>query len=126
MSDKDLQRVTKCVADIGHESARRALPLAVNTSPKKFASPVSALTANKASLMKESLTPRQEKFCQEIVAGNTQSEAYREAYKPKNANHDSIHVNASKLMAKTKIQLRVEELRKPIVQHIQADRLRWL
>jgi hypothetical protein len=28
--------------------------------------------------MKESLTPRQEKFCQEIVAGNTQSEAYRE------------------------------------------------
>ena len=29
-------------------------------------------------------------------------------------------------MAKTRIQLRVEELRKPIVQHIQADRVRWL
>jgi phage terminase small subunit len=74
--------------------------------------------------MKESLTPRQEKFCQEIVAGNTQSEAYRGAYKPKSPKRNSIHVNASKLMAKTKIRLRVEELRKPIVQHIQADRVR--
>ena len=26
MSDKDLQRVTECVSDIGHASARRPLP----------------------------------------------------------------------------------------------------
>jgi hypothetical protein len=37
-----------------------------------------SLTANKG-LNDEGITPpRQEKFCQEIVAGNTQSEAYRE------------------------------------------------
>ena len=62
------------------------------------------------------LTPRQERFAQEVASGKTQAEAYRLAYKVDKSKDSSIHVNASKLMSNTKIQQRVDEIRTPIIQ----------
>lgn len=62
------------------------------------------------------LTPQQEKFAQSVASGMNQSDAYRNAYKVKpNTKHESVNVNASKLMADTNIALRVDDLRKPAV-----------
>ena len=69
----------------------------------------------KGSAMTE-LTPRQEKFAQEVASGKTQAEAYRLAYNVDKSKDSSIHVNASKLMSNTKIQQRVDEIRMPVIQ----------
>lgn len=74
----------------------------------------------------EILSPKEERFCHEILRGQSQSEAYRVAYKPKKAKPNSITVAASKLMALPKIQLRVAALRAPVIQEIQLDRTLWL
>jgi phage terminase small subunit len=76
--------------------------------------------------MKETLTPRQEKFCLEIVAGNTQSQAYRAAYNAKNMKASTINNKAYRLMKKGEIRARVEGLRRPVVQAIQKSRIEWL
>src|SRR5262245_46082513 len=106
-----------CWSNIAAET-NRLIPLA--RSRKR------SLIANKASLMKESLPPRQEKFCQEIVAGNTQSEAYRAAYNTKHMKTSTVHNKAYGLMQKGEIRARVEELRQPVVQAIQKSRIEWL
>lgn len=62
------------------------------------------------------LTPRQEKFAQEVASGKTQAEAYRLAYNVDKSKDSSIHVNASKLMSNTKIQQRVDRIRMPVIQ----------
>ena len=51
------------------------------------------------------LTGKQEKFCQCIADGMTQADAYNAV----NMKQDSVHVNASKLMADAKIAQRVAE-----------------
>lgn len=56
------------------------------------------------------LNPKQEKFCQLYVELGNASEAYRQAYSSK-AKPESVHVNASKLLAETKVSLRVEQIR---------------
>ncbi len=66
-----------------------------------------------------SLTAKQEKFCQAIVAGNNQSEAYRTAYDVSGSTPKSVNENASKLMTNTKVISRVEELRGPVVEKAQ-------
>lgn len=76
--------------------------------------------------MNGTLSQREEIFCLEVFKGQSQSDAYRMAWKPKKAKPSTIHVNASKLMAKSKIRLRLEELRKPVVEVATADRMRWL
>ena len=75
------------------------------------------------------LTEKQEKFAQNIIAGMSQADAYRSAYSCKNMSSKAIYVNASKLMADTKITLRVEELRKQMEDEAvmtAKERLKWL
>lgn len=59
--------------------------------------------------MKEELTPKQERFIQNIVSGMTQRQAYKEAF---GAEYDdnAIDINACKLFNETKVQLRYKEL----------------
>lgn len=58
-----------------------------------------------------SLTLKQEAFCQAYIEnkGNA-SEAYRTAYATGKMKPESIHVNASKLLADAKVALRISEL----------------
>ena len=75
------------------------------------------------------LTPKQEQFVQNIIQGMSQADAYRSAYSCKNMSDNSIYVNASKLVADTKVALRIKELRnelaKPSIMTAQ-ERLEWL
>lgn len=72
------------------------------------------------------LTPKQEKFCQAIVQGYNQSEAYREAYCSGNMAPKTIHEKASRLMGKGKVRARIAELQLPIIQKVQCERVEWL
>ena len=64
------------------------------------------------------LTPKQERFCQEVVYGLddddgkplSQSEAYRRAYNTTGSDK-TVWINACKLMANAKVSLRVKQLR---------------
>ena len=58
------------------------------------------------------LTPKQEAFCQAVVSGMTQSDAYRSAYdvSPETKN-ETIHRKASELMEHGMVSARVRELR---------------
>lgn len=56
------------------------------------------------------LTQRQEAFCIAYLKTGNASEAYRQAYSTKNMKPGSINVNASKLLANTKVALRLKEL----------------
>jgi len=72
------------------------------------------------------LTPKQERFCQAIVEGKTQSDAYRAAFNPKRSKARTIHIEASRLMANPKISLRIVELMKPVIAKVQVTREEWL
>ena len=62
------------------------------------------------------LTPKQEAFCQAIVAGQNQSDAYRAAYKVgKSTKPETVNQAASRIMADSNVAARVEELRKPVI-----------
>ena len=76
--------------------------------------------------MSSALTPKQEKFCQAIVQGYNQSEAYRLAYGVKNATAKTINERASRLMGNSKVVARVAELRAPVIQQVQDEYARWL
>lgn len=73
------------------------------------------------------LTSKQERFCQEIVKGNSQSAAYRVAYKPKRkAKATSIHELASRVMADIKVKSRIAEISAPAIKSIQTTQEEWL
>lgn len=60
------------------------------------------------------LTGKQEKFCQEILKGKGQTEAYIKAgYSVSNMKNATINNNAYKLIRTSDISTRIEELRKP-------------
>lgn len=65
----------------------------------------------KAESAQMTLTAKQEAFCQAVADGMTQADAYRAGYNAQNMKQDSVHVNASKLMADAKIAQRVAELK---------------
>lgn len=67
------------------------------------------------------LTAKQEAFCQAIVSGMSQADAYRKAYDAKRMKAESIHEKASRLMADGKVRARVDELRAPVVAEMQYD-----
>jgi phage terminase small subunit len=73
-------------------------------------------------------TPKQEVFVQGIIKGLSQADAYREAYKNRMSDK-TIHEAASRLMADSKIQARIKELReqmdKDTIMSAQK-RLEWL
>lgn len=65
----------------------------------------------------QSLTPKQESFCNAIANGKSQSDAYREAYNVKpSTKYEAINVNASKLMADAKVALRVSQLKEELAE----------
>ena len=65
------------------------------------------------------LTPKQEKFCHAIVAGEGQSQAYRKSYDTTKMAPNTIHRKAHELMADGKIAARLESLRAPVVEAVQ-------
>jgi hypothetical protein len=75
------------------------------------------------------LTPKQERFCEEIVIGQTLSDAYYTAFQPRRARKKSINERASRLRKSSKIVARIRELQTPVVAQVQrtmADRLNEL
>jgi phage terminase small subunit len=56
------------------------------------------------------LTAKQEKFIQNIVAGMTQRQAYKDAYDAENMTDNSIDVEACKLFNNPNVALRYKEL----------------
>lgn len=72
------------------------------------------------------LTPKQEKFCQCIVAGKSQSDAYRKAYAAKRMKDKTIHERASVLMRDNKIKTRIQALMQPVLAKVQVTREQWL
>ena len=60
------------------------------------------------------LTVKMESFANEYITTGNASEAYRRSYNATKMKPQSIHVNACKLLASTKIALRINELRSAI------------
>lgn len=82
---------------------------------------------NKNNYENQRLTPKQEKFCQEIAKGKSQYESYITAYpKSKEWEREAVDVNASKLMNATKIKLRLKELNKKDIKKVEWTRQRAL
>jgi len=65
------------------------------------------------------LTAKQELFCEEVVSGKTQADAYRTAYSAQDMLDKTIWVKASELMANGKVTGRIEELRAPVIKEAQ-------
>lgn len=64
------------------------------------------------------LTAKQEAFCQAIVKGKDQSDAYRIAYDARNMKPATIASKASILMTNGNIRARIEAIRAPVVQEL--------
>ena len=75
-------------------------------------------TASKA-LMPSGLTAQEEIFCQNIVRGSNQSDAYRAAYNTTRFKDATIHRNAKTIIEKNKIKARVAELRAPVLKRVE-------
>ena len=65
-----------------------------------------------------SLTPKQEKFCQCIVAGMSAKDSYNTAYDTNGKDRTSIN-EANKLLKRDDITARIKELRIPVQNHAQ-------
>lgn len=57
------------------------------------------------------LTPKQERFVQNIIEGMTQADAYREAYSTSKMTDKTVWEKASRLMSDDKVRARLQELR---------------
>ena len=67
------------------------------------------------------LTPKQERFAQEVASGKSQAEAYRTAFNVKpTTKPETSQANASRLMADSNVSTRVAELRAAV-----AERVTW-
>ena len=75
------------------------------------------------------LTPKQEKFVQNIIEGMSQAYAYRSAYNTNKMTDKSVWESASKLMNDPKVASRVQELRDQITSEKimnAQERMEWL
>ena len=71
------------------------------------------MSLDKSSEKKQrKLTPKQEKFCQNIVSGLNPAQAYKQAYNPPTANNNTIRVEAHDTLKSPNVSLRIEELRR--------------
>lgn len=68
------------------------------------------------------LKPKEERFAQLYIQLGNASEAYRQAYNSK-AKQESVAVNASKLLAKANVSLRVDQLKEETAQQSAWSRL---
>lgn len=75
------------------------------------------------------LTQKQEVFCQAIIEGKNQADAFRSAYDTSKMKDKTVHEKACRLMADGKVKARIAEMRekllKPSIMTAQ-DRLEWL
>ena len=75
------------------------------------------------------LTPKQERFVQNIIEGMSQADAYRNSYDVSKMADKTIHEKASRLMSDGKVRARLQELRdqmmKPTIMSAQ-ERMEWL
>ena len=60
--------------------------------------------------MNDKLTPKQERFIQNVVSGMTQRQAYKEAYNAENMKDETIDTEASLLFNDQKVAKRYKEL----------------
>ena len=60
--------------------------------------------------MAKGLTPKREKFCQEMAKLGNQRHAYKKAFNCKNMKDETIDNNAYKLMQNNEIKTRIQEL----------------
>lgn len=59
----------------------------------------------------KALTPKQEKFVRNVVAGVPQVDAYRDAYKPKSDNKNAHRVRAHEVAQSSNVSVMIEELK---------------
>jgi len=65
------------------------------------------------------LTPKQERFAQEVASGKSQAEAYRTAFDVKpTTKPETTFANASRLMADSNVAARVAEIRAAAVEQL--------
>lgn len=72
------------------------------------------------------LTPKRERFCQEIVKGKSQADAWRKAFNATRMKDKTIHEAASRLMANSKILARIREIQAPVLAKVRVTREEWL
>lgn len=56
------------------------------------------------------ITSKQEAFCQAVVSGMSQADAYRSAYNTANMKPETVHVKACELIRTGKVTARTKEL----------------
>lgn len=80
---------------------------------------------NMRPLTQEKLTEKQQRFCQFYLdtEGNA-SEAYRMAYDTSNMQPETIWSNASRLLARSKVEARINEIRAERRANTQIERMR--
>jgi hypothetical protein len=77
----------------------------------------------------KTVTSKQERFCQEVVMGQTLADTYDTAYHPRKASKKSVNERASRLRKNSTVVARIRELQTPVVaqaQRTMADRLNEL
>lgn len=62
------------------------------------------------------LTPKNEKFCQNIISGMSGADAYRASYNCSHSRDNVIYVRACELLKKPEVAARIDELRQEIVE----------
>ena len=75
------------------------------------------------------LTPKQERFIQNIVSGMSQREAYKDAYNAENMKDETIDVQASKLFNNNKVSIGYKELMEELKDNAimtATERMIWL
>ena len=81
----------------------------------------SRIEAMNARQPENALTPKQEKFCENIANGMNQADAYRNSYNTENSTDQSVYEAASRLMTGSKITARIEALRADILSEVVQD-----
>ena len=79
--------------------------------------------------MNDKLTPKQERFIQNIVSGMTQRQAYKEAYNAENMKDETIDSEASILFNNQKVSERYRELMDKLEDESimsAKERMKWL
>ena len=79
-----------------------------------------------ADLPPSKLDAREEMFCIHILAGKSQTAAYKLAYQPQRAQVKTVHEMASKLAATHKVRTRLAELFQPLRDQALITRKEWL
>lgn len=72
-------------------------------------------------MSKQGLTPKREKFAQQIAKGVAQADAYRAAFNPKRSKPETIHQEASRLARNPHVAARIAALRAPVVAKVRYE-----